>query len=131
MVSGRVHAGEVVTNGFFARMQRGTGHFFTPADLANGTAGRTIDLFQGLAGVRRQADRGNGERIVVRGASGYCVPAVLVDGVRVTWTGIRSGLDDIVPFETLLAVEVHRGVTGIPIEFGSFKNCGLLVFWTK
>jgi hypothetical protein len=131
IVSGTVHQGELIRNGFFARMQRGTGYFFTPADLASATEQRTIDLIQGLAGVRRQADGGDGERVVVRGASGYCVPGLIVDGVRVTWKGTRSGLDDIVPKETLLAAEIHRGVTGIPIEFGSFNNCGLLVFWTK
>lgn len=101
MVSGRAHAGTLVRNGFFARMQRGTGYFFTPADLAQATEQRTIDLLEGLV------------------------------GVRVTRRGTRSGLDDIVPLETLMAVEVHRGVPGIPIEFGSFNSCGLLVFWTK
>lgn len=131
MVSGTAHAGVLVRNGFFARMQRGTGYFFTPADLAQATEQRTIDLLEGLAGVRRQPVSRGGEQLVVRGASGYCVPSLLVDGVRVTWRGTRSGLDDIVPLETLMAVEVHRGVTGIPIEFGSFNNCGLLVFWTK
>jgi hypothetical protein len=67
----------------------------------------------------------------VRGASGYCVPTVFVDGARVTWNETRATLDDIVPFESLRAVEVHRGVSGIPIEFGSFNDCGILVFWTK
>lgn len=131
MVRGRAHEGVLVRNGFFARMQRGAGHFFTPADLAQATQQRTIDLLEGLAGVRRQPVSRGGEQLVVRGASGYCVPSLLVDGVRVTWRGTRSGLDDIVPLETLMAVEVHRGVTGIPIEFGSFNSCGLLVFWTK
>jgi len=131
LVAGVADGGELVDNGFFGRMQQGTGHFFTPEDLEQATEQRTIDLLAGLTGVRRQMTARDGEQLVVRGASGYCVPTVLVDGIRVTWRGTRSGLDDIVPLETLQAVEVHRGVSGIPIEFGAFHNCGLLVFWTK
>lgn len=131
MVESLVQDGPLVTDGFYRRMQRGTGHFFTPTDLAEASSARTIDLFHGLSGVRMRMGSGGGERLLLRGASGYCVPTVFIDGGRVTWNETRATLDDIVPFESLRAVEVHRGVSGIPIEFGSFNDCGILVFWTK
>jgi hypothetical protein len=59
-----------------------------------------------------------------------CVPTVFIDGIRTEYGTMTIELDEMVPLESLYAIEVHRGVTGIPIEFGSFNECGILVFWT-
>ena len=66
----------------------------------------------------------------VRGTRGLCVPTIFLDGVRTAYGQVDTSLDQIAPLENLYAIEVHRGVTGIPIEFGSFNECGVLVFWT-
>ncbi len=131
MVESLVAAPELVRNGFYRRMQAGVGTFISPADLAETTATRAIDMIQGLAGVRMRIDPVDGERLLVRGTNGYCVPTLLVDGIRATWAGTSMRLDELVPLETVYAMEVHRGVSSLPIEFGSFNHCGVIVFWTK
>lgn len=131
VVESLVERPELVRNGFFRRMERGVGTYFSPSDIAESTARQAIELLQGLAGVRMRIDPVDGERLMVRGTKGYCVPTLLVDGVRTTWAGTSMRLDELVPLETVLAIEVHRGVSGMPIEFGSFNQCGVIAFWTK
>lgn len=131
VVESLVERPELVRNGFFRRMERGVGTYFTPSDIEGSTARQAIELLQGLAGVRMRIDPVDGERLLVRGTKGYCVPTLLVDGVRTTWAGTSMRLDELVPLETVYAMEVHRGVSGMPIEFGSFNRCGVIVFWTK
>ncbi|MEM7415710.1 MAG: carboxypeptidase regulatory-like domain-containing protein [Gemmatimonadota bacterium] len=130
MVQSLVREPQLVRNGFYRRMQRGTGTFFTPAMLEESTETRAIDVLQGIPGTRLTIDPVNGERLQVRGARGYCTPDLIIDGVRTTWANTSIRLDELLPYDVLYAVEVHRGVAGIPIEFGSFNQCGLLVFWT-
>jgi hypothetical protein len=130
MVESLVREPELVRNGFYRRMQRGSGTFFSPGDIAETTALRSIDLIQGAPGTRLSIDPMNGERLEIRGTRGYCTPTLFLDGVRTVWEGTSMRLDEMVPLEGLYAVEVYRGVTGIPIEFGSFNQCGIIVFWT-
>lgn len=131
VVESLVQRPELVRNGFFRRMEGGVGTFLSPADIEESTARQAIELLQGLAGVRMRIDPVDGERLLVRGTKGYCVPTLLIDGVRATWAGTSMRLDELVPLETVHAIEVHRGVSGMPIEFGSFNQCGVIVFWTK
>ncbi len=130
MVQSLVQEPRLVRNGFYRRMQRGVGSFLSPADIAERTELQTIDLLQGLPGVRMTLNPLEGARVQLRGSRGYCVPDLMVDGVRATWEGTSARLDDLVPKEMIYAVEVHRGVSGMPIEFGSFNSCGLVVIWT-
>lgn len=130
MVESLVQQPELVRNGFYRRMQRGVGTFFTPDQVKNAPELRAIEMLQGLSGVRMTIDAQGRERLLVRGSSGYCVPTIFVDGVRTEWANVDMSLDVIVPMEMIYAVEVHRGVSGTPIEFGSFNDCGVLVFWT-
>lgn len=130
VVESLVREPELVRNGFYRRMQRGSGTFLRPADVEATVATRSIELFQGLAGTRMIVDTNGFERIEMRGTRGYCVPALFIDGVRIEWSRTAMRLDEMMPLEDLYAAEVHRGVTGIPIEFGSFNQCGVLVFWT-
>jgi len=131
MVQSLVREPSLVRNGFYRRMQRGSGSYFTPAQIAETISQRTIDMLQGIPGMRITGDPVNGERLAIRGTRGYCTPTLFLDGVRTTWEGTSMRLDELVPLEALFAVEVYRGVTGIPIEFGSFNQCGIIVFWTN
>ena len=112
-------------------MQRGVGTFIRPADIESTTALRAAEMIQGLAGVRMVVDSNGLERVQLRGATGYCVPTLFVDGARTEWGRLALGLDEIVPLEALHALEIHRGVSAIPIEFGSFNECGVIALWTK
>ena len=121
----------LVRNGFYRRMGQGVGTFFSPEEIQGSNARRAIDMLQGLAGVRMRIDPVDGERLMVRGSQGYCTPTLLIDGTRVTWAGTSMRLDELIPMETVHAMELHRGISGMPIEFGSFESCGVIVFWTK
>ena len=131
VVESLVREPALVRSGFYRRMQRGVGTFLSPTEIEAATSTRAIELLQGLSGVRMIVDSNGLERIHVRGTSGYCVPNLFVDGIRTEWGRTAMRLDEIVPLGDVYAVEVHRGVSGIPIEFGSFNDCGVLVFWTK
>jgi hypothetical protein len=131
VVESLVREPQLVRNGFYRRMQRGSGSFIRPVDLAESTSLRAIEVIQGLPGVRMTIDRTGAERLEVRGTRGFCVPTLFLDGVRVEWANIDMRLEELVPMEALYGIEVHRGVTGIPIEFGSFNQCGVIVFWTR
>ncbi len=130
VVQSLVQEPELVRNGYYRRMQRGVGTFLGPAEIENAPELRAQELLIGLPGVRMTIDNSGTERIEVRGTRGLCVPTVFVDGVRTAYGQVDSSLDRIAPMENLYAIEVHRGVTGIPIEFGSFNECGVIVFWT-
>jgi hypothetical protein len=130
MVESLVREPELVSNGFYRRMQRGVGTFIGPSEIAEAEELRAIDMLIGLPGVRYTIDPTGAERLLVRGARGMCVPTVFIDGIRTEYATMTIELDEMVPLESLYAIEVHRGVTGIPIEFGSFNECGILVFWT-
>ena len=131
MVESLVRDAELVRTGFYRRMQGGVGTFIQPKDIERTTALRAAELIQGLAGVRMIVDSNGLERVMLRGASGYCVPTLFVDGVRTEWGRLAVGLDEMVPLETVHAIELHRGVSAIPIEFGSINDCGVLAFWTR
>ena len=131
LVESLVREPELVRNGFYRRMQRGVGTFIRPEEIERTTSTRSIELLQGLSGVRMVVDSNGLERVQIRGTRGYCVPTLFIDGVRAEWSRIAMGLDEIVPLEMVYAAEVHRGVSGIPIEFGSFNDCGVIAFWTK
>ena len=66
-----------------------------------------------------------------------CVLNVFLDGVRVSlFDGSRSGGEppgfDIVPVNTVLAVEIYPLAGDVPEPFAAFGgNCGALVIWTK
>jgi hypothetical protein len=130
VVESLVQEPELVRNGFYRRMQRGVGTFISPSDIREAEELRAVDMLVGLPGLRMTVDGSGIERILVRGSRGLCVPTVLVDGMRTEYSNMDVELDELVPLESLYAIEVHRGVTGIPIEFGAFNDCGLLVFWT-
>ena len=131
VVESLVRDPELARNGFHRREGRGVGTFIAPEDIEESNARTAVELLQGLPGVRLHLDPVVGERLMVRGTQGHCVPTLLVDGVRATWEGTSMRLDELIPLETVYAMEVHRGVSGLPIEFGSFEQCGIIVFWTK
>ena len=115
-------------NGFTRRLQMGFGHFMTPADIEESFAMRTSDLFVGMPNVRLA---GNGDELLIRSRMGYCPPKIYVDGLP--QPGGRQSLEGIVQLEAILAVEVYRRASELPIQYGGPNNtgCGVVLFWTK
>jgi hypothetical protein len=58
---------------------------------------------------------------------GSCRPTIYVDGNRLQpgWD-VESAVDP----ETIVGVEVFRGTSEIPLEFGQFEPCGVILIWT-
>ncbi len=121
-------ADQLELNGFLRRMQQGLGRFITPADIEESFAMRTSDLFVGMPNVRLA---GNGDELLIRTRMGYCPPKIYVDGLP--QPGGRQSLEDIVQLEAIVAVEVYRRASELPIQYAGPNNrgCGVVVFWTK
>lgn len=133
----RMH--HLVRNGFVRRFQRGLGVFVTPHEIENAAVASTEELLRGNPGIRVSYVRGNfvqrtdiGEVVQIRTATGWCVPSVYIDGVRVNYTpGGGVTLSNYVNLLDLEAVEVYRSAAEIPVEYSSLQGCGVLVLWSK
>ena len=131
---------ELVANGFYDRMLAGRGEFLTPEDIANADVPHTPQLFREMTLVRvlpREDRRGGpwNDRVMIRRTTirGLCTPTIYVDD---RWVELMpgEGLDDLVPKQTLEAVEVYRAFEA-PLrylrttEYGD-DGCGVILFWT-
>ena len=147
--------------GFELRRLRGMGKFITRADIEQRAPLVFLDLVGGVPGVRIIAVS-QGRHIVkmtratpmLRGASrpvelnevlgeeagiiaeNDCPVIFYLDGVRLNNSGDRS-LDRVeaiyrLPVELIEAVEIYRGASELPAEFGgSDARCGVVVVWTR
>jgi len=121
----------------------GNGYFFDQEDMRREPANRVSTLLNRVPGVRTECS-GNGRncRVVMTygnpslsgGRQGGCVNSnVYVDGVRV----IRDTQDSPEPIDNfvspgeIVGMEVYRGASEVPAEFGgSVGRCGAIVIWT-
>ena len=118
--------------GFYGRLRRGLGRFITPETIEKSPALRTTDLFFGIPGLTVQNGGIAGDRVVMQGTRGPCLPTLYVDGMRVMGAPIGS----IAPLEVVDAVEVYRRAAEIPMQYsgvrsGGSGSCGVILVWTK
>lgn len=134
----RIH--HLIRNGFIRRYQRGLGIFVTPHQIENAVVASTEELLRGYPGLRLSSVQGGitsrpdiGEIVEVRTATGWCVPNVYIDGIRVNYTpGAGFTLSNYVNLYDLEAVEVYRRGAEIPVEYSSMGGgCGVVVLWSK
>lgn len=131
---------ELVANGFYDRMMLGRGEFLTPQDIAAADVPYTPQLFRELALVRLDppVDRKGGpwnDQVMMRNVTlrGVCQPTLYVDGL---WVELMpgEGLNDLVPKETLEAVEVYHALNAPPQYLRKTAylsdGCGVILFWT-
>lgn len=120
---------KLVKNGFVERARLGFGRFLGPVDIEESAAYSTTDLLT-RSGRVDAISRFGGDRILMRGARGPCVPHVYVDGIRVS-VGEFS-LDSFVPLSRLQGVEVYRSPVEAPPQYAvGLLYCGVVVLWTK
>jgi hypothetical protein len=127
---GGVRPGALIQNGFYQRMQSGMGRFLTPSDIDKATALRPSELLFNIPRVSLVDDGGRGNRIVMSAPMGDCSPPLYVDGVLVS----RAASDmDLPPVLTIEAIEVYRGASEVPLQWGGTmaQGCGVIVVWTK
>jgi hypothetical protein len=116
--------------GFYERQQNGTGAYLTRSSWQARSPGRPSDILRRISGVRTVPARGGLGTVLI--SRGNCPFRYILDGVPVTST---FHLDDI-PVEWIEALEVYRGVAGLPIQFTASPgtdnaNCGVIVVWTR
>lgn len=111
--------------GFYDRQQQGMGSYLTPEQIRRWPAVSVGDVLRHAPFVELQGNGIQGNRILIR-KFGTCQPTIYVDGNR-----IQGSPDDWTRPEDIVAVEVYRGLTQIPLEWGGNETCGVILIWTS
>ncbi|HET9777305.1 MAG TPA: carboxypeptidase regulatory-like domain-containing protein [Gemmatimonadaceae bacterium] len=115
-------------NEFYQRRKRGIGKFLTPDDIAKRGVIATSDVFRTVPGVHLERNGGGGDTIYMRGAFGWCVPTVYING-----GGMDIGpaeIDDFVSPKQVAGIEIYH--EDVPPQFQrGISGCGSIVIWTK
>jgi hypothetical protein len=116
--------------GFYERQQKGTGAYLTRSSWEDRSPGKPSDILRRISGVRIMQSRGGFGTVAL--SRGNCQYRYIVDGTPMTST---FQIDDI-PVSWIEALEVYRGVAGLPVQFSASPwtdnaNCGVIVVWTR
>lgn len=110
--------------GFYERSARGSGHFFTRAEIEERGVARISDLLAPIPGL--QVLRGRGGRVGgLRGRRG-CEPTFYLNGGRMLTT---ANLDEFLAPGDIAGLEVYPRAVGPPGYPGD--GCGTLLVWTE
>ena len=127
----------LVRNGFVSRVQRGIGHFITPAELERSPYPHTESLFHMTPGVRVVPSRSlsvTGDYVLLRGMHGWCMPTLYIDDIRTPYRPeYGESLSALAPIDWIEAVEIYRGPSEVPPQYGGtdWDPCGAIVIWLK
>ncbi len=116
--------------GFYERMERGNGRFFTQDGIARRNPARMSDLLRGIPGMRVEQRRGGAQQFRIRGAS--IAPLVWLDG-----TPMGAGEVDLDNFDprSFAGIEIYSGAATVPVQFGGSRTMstsgGAVVLWTR
>lgn len=124
--------------GFYERRARGWGVFLDAQQIAERSGPRVLDVLLTIPGVDLKGQRRN--VLYLRGASRTCqaelrAPIIVVDGTP--FRGLQPGVEvgallDAINVHVVVGIEVYRGPSEIPPEFGRLDSqCGMVVIWTK
>lgn len=134
--------------GYRERLQQGGfGSFITREEIERRPAASVTDLIRPMAGVtivdvartrpdhlaRLIAMRGlrSGE-VPGAGDANYCLPAVLVDGVRVEQS-VDFPIDDFLRANELEGIEIYSTAGQVPVQYQQTGRvaCGAVLLWTR
>lgn len=137
-VLGRRRMESPILESFKHRTRLGMGWYITRDEIQARNPSRVTDLLMEAPGVRL-ASSGLGLRRVVemRGASaGGCPVQVYIDGMHLNKNDGPADLrvvaiDDFVSPESVLGIEIYRGLATVPAEFlNTYAKCGVVALWT-
>jgi hypothetical protein len=124
-------------DGFEHRRLLGLGVFFTREDLVRRGEPRLSELLRGIAGVSLASDRRRTSPTMTRSAyARRCFAVLYLDGFLMSRSDdppevVRTAFES-VPGPTLGAVEIYKGRSELPGEFGGPDvRCGAVVAWTR
>lgn len=135
--TGRERPATLVLEKFEERRLAGVGVFFTRDDLEQRGWPNLPNLLRGVPGVQVLGGGNRAGVAMSRSAQARrCQPVLFLDGVRLNKStdspATLRGLLDMIPGADLTAVEVYKGRSEIPAEFGGPEvGCGAIVVWTK
>lgn len=109
--------------GFYERMARGSGRFYTAEQIAGMNCSRTTDVLTYYAGVQMW----NG-KVWLGGDRRGCSPAIYIDGFRRR----EVNLDDALAPGDIWGVEIYQYAWQIPAALPRDDNgtCGIVMIWT-
>jgi hypothetical protein len=127
--------------GFEERRAHANGHFFNRVEVARMQPRLLTDVLRRVPGVQIQPSRGafGGQEMVQMtrnvGVSGLrpCPVLFYLNGMPLQVTGDMS-INQYVPPEDVIGIEVYSGSSQIPPEFLSNQlnsRCGVIVIWTR
>lgn len=115
--------------GFYQRMSRGIGHFFTREAVERRNPGQMTDLFRMVPGARVET-RGFNTSVRFRGSR--CAPLVWLDGSPL-YAG-EFDLNSVDP-RTFEGIEIYNGAASVPAEFQGNRSissaCGTIILWSR
>lgn len=112
--------------GFERRRKQGRGDFITREDIERVNPIRTTQVIRHEAVGARIVRTDSGDyRLLLRGTTDRCAPAVFLDGVYAPGFSVN----DIHP-DDLEAVEIYGG-TQAPAEYRVRQGCGTVLLWTR
>ena len=132
-----------VLRGFYQRMRSGAGRFITREEIEARNPVRITDMLRNIPNLRASPQRAgaSGSTFSHGSNSDRCSVVFFVDGMRINepaLPGTRPGLrhdppiDDYVNPQEVEGIEVYRGESDTPAEFGTrWVQCGTVVIWTR
>jgi hypothetical protein len=132
--------------GFYDRRAWEPGAFLTQEAIEARHPGATVDLFEGIPGVRvvregirhRVALTGNRAMSLLHDPSKEpCYPAVWIDGILMRRTahsdshGDLPTLDELVSPHDIAGLEIYQSTARIPVQFNVQGACGVIVVWRR
>lgn len=116
--------------GFYARMERGQGRFFTESQLEKLRSPRMTDLLRRIPGLGVSQRKFGTTSVRMRGS--WVAPLVWLDGVP-----MGAGEVDLDNFDprTFAGIEVYSGSATVPMEFAGTQTMttsgGTIILWTR
>ncbi|MGH7482012.1 MAG: carboxypeptidase regulatory-like domain-containing protein [Longimicrobiales bacterium] len=123
---------KLVLVGFFDRMSRGIGTYFTREDVEASRVQRISDLLSRVPGLRRSMSSDGRSQISMRGVKSItqrCDTQYFIDGVQADIGPLGV---DVVPARDIAGIEIYRGSSELPIQFDVGRaGCGAILIWTR
>lgn len=112
---------------FDTRRKAGGGFFLDDVAIEKRQAVTMADLFRVAPGVTVLPGQAFGDQVLMKGAGGYCIPAIFLNGNRIV--NEEGSLDQLADPREVRGVEVYSRGAMVPVQFQSSSGCGAIVLW--
>ncbi len=119
---------------FEERRERGSGRYFTRAQIDRMQARQVTDILRRVPGFQFQPARTGGYSVQTgRTATRVCPVLYYINGSPFP-VGADQTINNFVDSDVVEAIEVYSGSSSIPAQFNSSmynSRCGVIVIWTR